>query len=32
VPTNIWLDVGVLVAAATAGVIVSSTLLRRLAK
>jgi ABC-2 type transport system permease protein len=32
VPTNIWLDVGVLIAAATAGVIVSSALLPRLAK
>ena len=32
VPTNIWLDVAVLIAAATAGVIVSSALLPRLAK
>jgi energy-coupling factor transporter ATP-binding protein EcfA2 len=31
VPTNIWLDVGVLISAATAGVIVSSALLPRLA-
>jgi len=32
VPSNIWLDVAVLIAAATAGVIVSSALLPRLAR
>jgi ABC-2 type transport system permease protein len=32
IPTNIWLDVAVLIAAATAGVIVSSALLPRLAR
>jgi len=32
VPTNLWLDVAVLIAAAVAGIVVSSALLPRLAK
>ncbi len=31
-PTNLWLDVAVLIAAATAGIVISSALLPRLAR